>query len=74
MPELLTPGVLVAVLVVVGVLLLAVLVVLTVRNLRRFSRVRAAVTEDVQDRMGHLKARSAALKVGLARRRHGAVE
>lgn len=74
MPELLAPGVLVAALMVVGVLLLAVLVVLTLRNLRRFSRVRAEVTEDVQDRIGHLKARSAALKVGLSRRRPGAVE
>ena len=70
----LTPGVLALALAALGVVLLVVFVVRAVRTLRRFSAVRTLVSGDLHDRVGHLKARGAGLRVALEQRRHRAVE
>ncbi|RZS43778.1 hypothetical protein EV193_102759 [Herbihabitans rhizosphaerae] len=57
------------VLLAVGLVLLAFLVVRTLRALGRFSQVAGLVNGHVGDEVGLLKARSAALKVAVAERR-----
>ncbi|NBH09550.1 bacteriophage holin [Amycolatopsis sp. SID8362] len=53
----------------IGLLLLIVLLVRTVKVLRAFQRTASMVAENTQDRAGLLRARSAALRVAFAQRR-----
>ena len=53
-----------------GLIVLVVIVVRVVRSLRRFVSARTLVGDSVGDGVGLLKARSAALKVAFAARRH----
>ena len=69
------PAIVVAV---VGLVLLGALVVRSLRNVRRFGTVAAAVNARFSDETGHLKARSAALRVAVketrARVKHTSVD
>ncbi|MEU7790529.1 bacteriophage holin [Amycolatopsis sp. NPDC049159] len=53
----------------IGLLLLVVLLVRTVKVLRAFRRTASMVAENTQDRTGLIRARSAALRVAFAERR-----
>ncbi|MET9232595.1 bacteriophage holin [Lentzea sp. NPDC003310] len=52
-----------------GLVALLVIAIRVLRSLRRFARARTLVGDRVGDRVGLLKARSAALKVAFAERR-----
>nr|WP_208401274.1 bacteriophage holin [Amycolatopsis granulosa] len=52
-----------------GVLALIVVLIRTVRVLRRFRRASSMVTVNITDRTGLLKARSAGLRVAIEQRR-----
>ncbi|WP_285642085.1 bacteriophage holin [Lentzea sp. NBRC 102530] len=56
-------------LVVVALLVVIIAAIRVIRSLRRFARTRTLVGDRVGDRVGLLKARSAALKVAFAQRR-----
>ncbi|MFD4672648.1 bacteriophage holin [Lentzea sp. NPDC058450] len=56
-------------LIVVALIVLVIAAIRVLRSLRRFARTRTLVRDRVGDRVGLLKARSAALKVALAERR-----
>ncbi|GLY37096.1 hypothetical protein Amsp01_031200 [Amycolatopsis sp. NBRC 101858] len=57
------------VLVAIGLLLLVLLLVRTVKVLRGFKQTASMVATNTQDRAGLLRARSAALRVAFAQRR-----
>jgi hypothetical protein len=57
------------VLVAIGLLLLVLLLVRTVKVLRGFQRTASMVATNTQDRAGLVRARSAALRVAFAQRR-----
>jgi len=57
------------VLVAIGLLLLVLLLVRTVKVLRRFKQTASMVATNTQDRAGLVRARSAALRVAFAQRR-----
>jgi hypothetical protein len=57
------------VLVAIGLLLLVLLLVRTVKVLRRFNQTASMVATNTQDRAGLVRARSAALRVAFAQRR-----
>jgi ABC-type transporter Mla subunit MlaD len=57
------------VLVVIGLLLLVLLLVRTVKVLRGFKQTASMVATNTQDRAGLIRARSAALRVAFAQRR-----
>jgi hypothetical protein len=57
------------VLIALGLIVLAAITARVIRSLRRFARTRTLVGDRVGDRVGLLKARTAALKVAFARRR-----
>lgn len=67
------PYVLSLVLLGVGLLLLLVLLIRTIRVLGRVRALQKRVASDVGDRTGLLKARSAGLRVALSERRRGSV-
>ncbi|MGW6935418.1 bacteriophage holin [Lentzea sp. NPDC054927] len=56
-------------LIALGLIVLVVITIRVIRSLRRFARTRTLVGDRVGDRVGLLKARTAALKVAFARRR-----
>jgi hypothetical protein len=56
-------------LIALGLIVLVLITVRVIRSLRRFASTRTLVGDRVGDRVGLLKARSAALKVAFAQRR-----
>ncbi|WP_329047480.1 bacteriophage holin [Amycolatopsis sp. NBC_01488] len=54
----------------IGLLLLVVLLVRTAKALRGFKQTASMVATNTQDRAGLIRARSAALRVAFAQRRH----
>ncbi len=56
-------------LIAIGLIVLVAISVRVIRSLRRFARTRTLVRDRVGDRVGLLKARTAALKVAFAQRR-----
>ncbi|WP_206788315.1 bacteriophage holin [Amycolatopsis sp. MtRt-6] len=61
-----------AVLIVLGLAVLVVLLVRTVKVLRAFRRTASMVATNTQDRAGLVRARAAGLRVAFAQRRHKA--
>ncbi|WP_086842645.1 bacteriophage holin [Amycolatopsis kentuckyensis] len=61
-----------AVLIVLGLAVLVVLSVRTVKVLRAFRQTTSMVVTNTQDRAGLVRARAAGLRVAFARRRHKA--
>ncbi|WP_410617482.1 bacteriophage holin [Amycolatopsis sp. lyj-109] len=59
-----------AVLIAIGLAVLVVLLVRTVKVLRAFRQTASMVATNTQDRAGLVRARSAALRVAFAQRRH----